>query len=66
MGSSAFFTSDRVAVRVVMRVGFAFPHEAALVKGWKTLHRKTRLAVGPGRAITELSSQVRAGLTATP
>ena len=28
---SAFFTSDRVAVRVVLRVGFGFPHEAAVV-----------------------------------
>lgn len=32
MDSSAFFTGDRVAVRVVMRVGFAFPHEGALLK----------------------------------
>jgi hypothetical protein len=30
--SSAFFTSDRGAVRVTMRVGFAFPHEAAVVR----------------------------------
>ncbi|WP_235848220.1 phage major capsid protein [Mycolicibacterium holsaticum] len=30
--SSAFFTSDRNAVRVTARVGFAFPHEAAVVK----------------------------------
>lgn len=29
---SAFFTSDRVAVKVTMRVGFAFPHPAAVVK----------------------------------
>jgi hypothetical protein len=29
---SAFFTSDRVAVRVVLRVSFAFPHEQAVVK----------------------------------
>lgn len=30
--ASAFFTSDRVAVRATLRVGFAFPHPAALVK----------------------------------
>ncbi|WP_425003870.1 phage major capsid protein [Mycolicibacterium sp. S3B2] len=30
--SSAFFTSDRVAIRAVARVGFGFPHEAAIVK----------------------------------
>lgn len=29
---SVFFTSDRVAVRAVCRVGFAFPHSAAVVK----------------------------------
>lgn len=29
---SAFFTSDRVAVRAVMRVAFAFPHPAAVVR----------------------------------
>lgn len=29
---SVFFTSDRVAVRATMRVGFAFPHPAAIVK----------------------------------
>lgn len=29
---SAFFTSDRVAVRATMRVGFAYAHQAALVK----------------------------------
>lgn len=29
--SSAYFSSDRVAVRCTLRVGFAFPHEAALV-----------------------------------
>jgi hypothetical protein len=28
---SAFFTSDRIAVRVVLRVGFGFPHEAAVI-----------------------------------
>lgn len=28
---SAFFTSDRIAIRATMRVGFAFPHEAAIV-----------------------------------
>src|SRR5699024_10191261 len=29
---SVYFTSDRVAVRATMRVGFAFPYESALVK----------------------------------
>jgi HK97 family phage major capsid protein len=29
---SAFFSSDRLAVRCVTRWGFAFPHEAAIVK----------------------------------
>ena len=29
---SAFFTSDRVAVRATLRVTFAFPHPAAVVK----------------------------------
>lgn len=28
---SAFFTSDRIAVRVTVRVGFGFPHEEAVV-----------------------------------
>jgi HK97 family phage major capsid protein len=32
LDSSAFFTSDRVAVRVTMRVGFAWPHEAAVIR----------------------------------
>lgn len=30
--ASVMFTSDRVAIRGVMRVGFAFPHEAGIVK----------------------------------
>jgi HK97 family phage major capsid protein len=30
--TSAFFTSDRVAVRATLRVTFAFPHPAAIVK----------------------------------
>lgn len=29
---SVFFTSDRVAVKATMRVGFAFPHPAAVIK----------------------------------
>lgn len=29
---SVFFTSDRVAIKAVMRVGFAFPHPAAIQK----------------------------------
>jgi HK97 family phage major capsid protein len=29
---SAFFTSDRIAVRATLRVAFAFPHEEAVVK----------------------------------
>ena len=29
---SAFFTSDRVGIRAVLRVGSAFPHEVAIVK----------------------------------
>ncbi|SQH21179.1 phage major capsid protein, HK97 family [Jonesia denitrificans] len=29
---SAYFTSDRTAIRATMRVGFAFPHEAAIQK----------------------------------
>jgi len=29
---SAFFTSDRVAVRATMRVGFGFPHKASIIK----------------------------------
>lgn len=33
---SVFFTSDRVAVKAVMRVGFGFPHLAGLVKITKT------------------------------
>lgn len=28
---SVYFTSDRIAIRATMRVGFAFPHEAAIV-----------------------------------
>lgn len=30
--SSAFFSSDRTAVRATMRVGFAWPHEASMVR----------------------------------
>lgn len=30
--SSIYFTSDRVAVRGIMRVGFGFPHAAAVIK----------------------------------
>ncbi|WFR72476.1 phage major capsid protein [Prescottella defluvii] len=30
--SSAFFSSDRTAIRAVMRAGFGFPHTAAIVK----------------------------------
>jgi len=30
--TSVFFTSDRVAVRGTLRVGFGFPHPAAFVK----------------------------------
>ncbi len=29
---SVYFTSDRVAVKATMRVGFAFPHPAAIIK----------------------------------
>ncbi len=29
---SVFFTSDRIAIKATMRVGFAFPHAAAIVK----------------------------------
>jgi HK97 family phage major capsid protein len=29
---SAYFSSDRIGVKAVMRVGFGFPHEAALVR----------------------------------
>ena len=29
---SAYFTSDRTAIRATMRVGFAFPHAAAVQK----------------------------------
>lgn len=29
---SVYFTSDRVAVKAIMRIGFSFPHEAALQK----------------------------------
>ncbi len=32
LSTDAYFTSDRVAVRAVMRVGFAFPHPAAIVR----------------------------------
>jgi HK97 family phage major capsid protein len=32
LSRDAYFTSDRVAVRAVMRVGFAFPHPAAIVR----------------------------------
>lgn len=30
--SSSFFTSDRTAVRVTLRIGFAFPHPAAMAQ----------------------------------
>ncbi len=30
--ASPFFTSDRTAVRATMRVGFGFPHQAAVVR----------------------------------
>ena len=29
---SVFFTSDRVAIKATMRLGFAFPHPLAIVK----------------------------------
>jgi hypothetical protein len=29
---SAYFTPDRTAMRVTMRVGFAFPHPAPILK----------------------------------
>jgi hypothetical protein len=29
---SAYFTSDRTSIRAIMRVGFAFPHAAAVQK----------------------------------
>ena len=29
--TSAYFSSDRTAVRCTLRVGFAFPHQAALI-----------------------------------
>jgi HK97 family phage major capsid protein len=35
--ASPFFTSDRVAIRAVARVGFGFPHPAAIVKVNKTV-----------------------------
>ncbi|SBS78212.1 Phage major capsid protein, HK97 family [uncultured Mycobacterium sp.] len=37
LDSSAFFTSDRTAVRVTARIGFGFPHPAAVVKVNKTV-----------------------------
>ena len=30
--TSAYFTSDRTAIRCVLRVGFGFPHDKAAVK----------------------------------
>lgn len=30
--SSAYFSSDRTAIRAVLRAGFAFPHSEAVVK----------------------------------
>ena len=30
--SDAYFSTDRVGVKATMRVGFAFPHPAAVVK----------------------------------
>jgi hypothetical protein len=33
---SAFFTSDRSAMRATMRVGFAFPHPLAIVRLYDT------------------------------
>lgn len=30
--ASALFTSDKIAIRGIMRVGFAFPHEAGIIK----------------------------------
>ncbi|MGC0362926.1 HK97 family phage major capsid protein [Rhodococcus sp. 27YEA15] len=32
---SAYFTSDRIAVRAILRAGFVFPHEEAIVKIFK-------------------------------
>jgi len=29
---SAYFSSDRVGIRCTMRVGFGWPHQAAVVK----------------------------------
>jgi hypothetical protein len=28
----AYFSSDRIGIRATMRVGFGFPHEAAIVR----------------------------------
>lgn len=30
--TSAFFSSDRTAIRCVLRVGFGFPHEQAIIR----------------------------------
>jgi len=32
LSTDAYFTSDRVAIRAIMRVAFGFPHEAAIVR----------------------------------
>ncbi|MDI9917863.1 phage major capsid protein [Rhodococcus sp. IEGM 1379] len=34
---SAYFTSDRIAVRAILRAGFVFPHEEAIVKIFKKI-----------------------------
>jgi HK97 family phage major capsid protein len=30
--TSAYFTSDRTAIRCILRVGFGFPHQQAIIK----------------------------------
>jgi HK97 family phage major capsid protein len=32
VSTDAYFTSDRVAIRAIMRIGFGFPHAAAIVR----------------------------------
>ena len=47
---SAYFSSDRTGIRCVLRVGFGFPHEQAVVKVVIDGGRAARVGVVTGQA----------------